>query len=586
MASRTSRSLGTAVLLAAVGLALGTGCVAKPDVPLQQLAYSGQYGHAREHAAKGILVPKSGKADLKDREYILSRMRYALASMADGYYCEDPVFVEVYERLSEQGINDKNRGAARLINEDIQQWKGEPFEQAIMLSYLSMYYAGQGSWDNARAAAMASQFRLKERAAAKDGKPRTNQEVIDDTLAAERQPAPADKAAAGDKAAAEKDDFGNYLVRDTDFCLGILLDGIASQQIGKRDEAASKFSAVAAMRPDLAGLASELAKGDYNDVLVVSWGQGPQKTGTGPDRSVVAWQRHTPCGEEKLLVTQGGGTAKSYPLVTDVNVMAENHMWNSLQDLRKAKSVVGSVMVGAGAGVAAYGLQKRDSGTAIAGLAIALAGAALKAGAHADTRYCDVMPQRFYLVPVKTGRTGGTVALEVEGQPASRMVLAGFRPPAEDKPAGLRYVNLLSRVPAAPEWASSGRILYNNDALPATVERPWPYILGGDCVRKPTQEALSYYQKSGHLTNLTIAELQDLYRQEGILFEGADRLRTRHVLEGGRSLEAPSPGTAGFARLFGQRHAPYVPKSPAVRQLAASLKSSPSAPARDLTASR
>jgi hypothetical protein len=547
-------------VLTVLAIALGTGCAAKPDVPLQDLAFSGEYGRAREYAAKNILVPKdkNQKTELSDREYILSRMRFALVAMSDGCVSDDPVFTEVYDRLSQQGINDANRGAARLINEDIQQWKGEPFEQALMLSYLSMYYAAQGSWDNARAAASSSQFRLKDFGSTKEGKRRTNADIVREAAIADQQ---------------RKDFFNNYQERQTDFCLGILLDAIANQQIGRQEEAESKFNAAAAIRPELRELTRELARGGYNDVLVVAWGAGPQKIGTGPDQAIASWKHLTRSTDERLLVTFAGGTQKAYPLVCDVNRMAEDHMWNSLEDMRKAKSLVGNVMLGVGAGVTAYGAQKRDTGTAVAGLGIALIGAGLKAGAHADTRYCDVMPQRYYVVPIKSGNTT-TIDLEIEGHPASHLTLAEVKAPAQGKPTNLRYVNLVTRPNATTsQWASSGRIFYNSDFYPTQVAKPWPYILGGDCVRKPTSKALEYYQKNGYLTDMTVADLEDLYRQERIIFDGPAQLRTRHVLEGGKSLEAPLPGTAGFARLFCQQHPSYAPRSPNVALLANQIKS-------------
>lgn len=40
-----------------------------------------------------------------------------------------------------------------------------------------------------------------------------------------------------------------------------------------------------------------------------------------------------------------------------------------------------------------------------------------------------------------------------------------------------------------------------------------------------------------------------------------------HVLDGGTSLTAPLPGTAGYARLFGQEHGPYRPRSDEVRRM-------------------
>jgi hypothetical protein len=541
-------------------LSSGGGCTAKPDSNLQAMSFNADYGRAREYCATQLLSPNGKKSDPADRQYILDRMRFAISAIADGYREDDAVFTEIYEKLSTQGINKGKEGAAVLINEDVKQWKGEPFEQALMLSYLGMFYASQGSWDNARAAVNASQFRLKDFGG---GKHKSTEEVVTEAAKAD-----ANKNA---------DSFNNYQERQTDFALGILLDAIANRQIGRGEEAASKFNAVASFRPDLKDLIDELAKSDYDEVLIVSWGAGPQKIGTGPDQSIASWKQLTRSSDDRLIVHVGGSAtaARAFPVVTDVNDMAENHMWNNLQDMRKAKSIVGSVLVGAGAGVAAYGASQHDSTTALVGLGVALAGAGLKAGAHADTRYCDVMPQRFYIVPLKRGRGDERVDVEVEHHLASHMSIAALPPrPKTQQQANLRYVSLFSGGSSAPAWAQSGNVLYNNDSLPTNVERPYPYILGGDCVRKPSVAARDYYHKNGYLNGMTVAELESLYREEGIVFDGPEILRTRHVLEGGKCLESPLAGSAGFARLFGQRHPAYVPKSPRVRDLASQIKSS------------
>ncbi len=90
-----------------------------------------------------------------------------------------------------------------------------------------------------------------------------------------------------------------------------------------------------------------------------------------------------------------------------------------------------------------------------------------------------------------------------------------------------------------------------------------PYILGGTCIQKPSQATLAKYQSAGHLTNMTTVELENLYREEGITFAVEDQKgRTvRHVLEGGTSMIEPLAGTAGYARLFCQRHREFRGKS-------------------------
>jgi len=86
---------------------------------------------------------------------------------------------------------------------------------------------------------------------------------------------------------------------------------------------------------------------------------------------------------------------------------------------------------------------------------------------------------------------------------------------------------------------------------------------------------LSSYQAGGHLLGMTVADLAELYRAEGVelgLPEAPDR-PVPHLLEGGQSLAPPLAGTAGFMRLFGQPHGPYQPQSQAVRDLISSSQS-------------
>lgn len=87
-------------------------------------------------------------------------------------------------------------------------------------------------------------------------------------------------------------------------------------------------------------------------------------------------------------------------------------------------------------------------------------------------------------------------------------------------------------------------------------------------MRTPSYQTLQAYHHAGRLRDITLSQLESLYRNERITWRPtADGLINYHVLEGGRSLIAPLPGTVGYARLFGQLHAPYEPKSAPVRSM-------------------
>jgi hypothetical protein len=88
---------------------------------------------------------------------------------------------------------------------------------------------------------------------------------------------------------------------------------------------------------------------------------------------------------------------------------------------------------------------------------------------------------------------------------------------------------------------------------------------------------MDQYQAAGYLRGLTLNDLRELYRLEGIAWTIEDQQGyvDAHVLEGGRSLVSPLVGTTGFARVFGQVHPPYRPRSSEVDKLRDALASQP-----------
>ncbi len=112
-------------------------------------------------------------------------------------------------------------------------------------------------------------------------------------------------------------------------------------------------------------------------------------------------------------------------------------------------------------------------------------------------------------------------------------------------------------------WANSGKTLYSNDYNPSAGAAMYPFIMGGTDVSIPSEAALNRYQQAGYLQGFTVAELERLYRAEGIVFTPQDvrGIPGKHVLEGGKSLLPPLPGTIGYPRVFCQPAAPYRPGS-------------------------
>lgn len=556
------------------------------QTPISALAV-GDYGQARMEVREELSSKKT------DRRYLLDRMRLGVLTLADGYpEAAAHVFEEVYAVLRAQGINRDKTVQSLVLNEDLKIWKGEPFEQALALAYYSMTMAELGSWDNARAAADNSLFYLKDFGENEvTGQRLDTQAIAQRSLLYERA---IEAGATPDEAMAQVrhghlsgrdssdastgDDYldHGYVARRSNFTLGYLLGGMANQQLGREDEANDLYNQVVKITPQLGELVEVLRRDEYNTVLIVSFGLGPEKIGYGPDNALAAFSSRTPSDGTPLRVLAGDEAEgwRSYPPVLDVNRMADDHMWNNLEDVRRAKSTVGTALLYGGLFATAIGADSDSDAAVIAGLAAAATGAFLKAGSHVDIRYADVFPQRFYAVPLTLGDEPTTVTLQVEGRQASRMSLAGLTAPDHGlREAQLRYVRLVSPPSyssgVAPQWALSGDILYGNAETGRAPGTMAPFLVGGNDARPPSERVLDQYQDAGYLRGFTLSDLRELYRSEGIAWsvEDQDGYVDRHVLEGGRSLVSPLVGTAGFARLFGQLHPDYQPRTPRVAEL-------------------
>ena len=540
---RPNATMTRSAVLCVTIVAMMAGCAASPNTTVVSTFQTGQFGKARVALYKEL--PRKAASSAKpDRNYMLARMRLGVMTLADGLpVAAEPFMNEVFEVLSTAGVNQDKTVASVVINEDVKVWKGEPFEQAITYQYIAAIYASQGSWDNARAAASNALFHLRD-----FGGGNLDTEAVVTRV--------------GDQ------ELDNYVSVESDFTLGYLMGAVANQQLGRVDQAAEQFAKAVATDPGVAPLVQAFQAGRFNTVLLVDYGRGPEKIGTGPDNAIARFVPRTRSDRRPLLVATNGTTA-SWPIACDVNVMAQNHQWNNLEDMRIAKSYIGSALVGAGATTMAIGGYNNSDAAVIAGAAMILAGAIAKSTAYADTRYCEALPQRIYLVPVNVTEPNQTLRLSIQGDSGSTMVITGLSPPTTGR-AAFRYVRLLS-VASPPVWATTGRVVYTNEYEAAPDGLMLPYILGGNDVRKPSYATLADYQRAGYLLDYSLDQLEQLYRDEGIVWDANDAAGYPglHILEGGKSLVTPLPGTDGYARLFCQQHPPYAPKSPNVARVAA-----------------
>ena len=359
-----------------------------------------------------------------------------------------------------------------------------------------------------------------------------------------------------------------YQAQKSDFALGYLMAGVANAALGRHDEAEERYGEAVQANVALAPVVERLRARNFNALLVIEHGLGPEKIAYGMDNVFTRFapRRGWESGGGQLQVSISGDAAGSFPFACDLNRMATRHRWNNFEDVRVAKSYLGTALVTAGAATTAL---FDDRTTQSIGLGVMLIGTIVKASAKADTRYCIILPQRVYFIPVTILEPDSTIVVQVGGNRSARMVLTGVDPPQPPEQIRVCYGRLVPDK-RPPKWATASNVIYANDHYEGRVLGDGlPYILGGRCVSTPSSETLRRYQQAGFLAGFTVAQLEELYRAEKIALslEEQGGHAGMHVLEGGNSLACPLPGSAGYQRLFCQEHRKYRARSGLVRKV-------------------
>lgn len=508
--------------------------------------YRYDFASARE-ALRGDAMLRS------DEQTILNNTRLGIASLADGDLHEAELALgKSFELLSTAGLNKDRTVAAVLVHEGVRIWKGEPFEQALTYHYVATLYALKNDWENARAAAANALFRLTD----------FGGDQSQERLA---------RRAAQDPAYLER----GYEAVDTNFALGFLMQAIASDLSGAPG-AADLLEDAVKVNPAIKPLAEAIGQRRYDTLLIVDYGKGPTKIAYGPDGALSRFQPQERV-RGPLIVSSGGQMIARADAACDVNQMAADHRWNNLEDVRRAKSVIGDVLVFGGTVAAMHGADRRDEAAFFGGVGAIVAGLLSKSGAKADTRYCEFMPQSIFVVPLLL-ESRSDLRVSVQGDAGSLLVLDDVEPGSTSEPRAI-YLRIHGLDGPDPDWLHRRKALYGNDHAGV---RPgdYPWILGGQDVSTPDRRTLQAYQANGYLEGFSVGDLVGLYDAEGILIGSGMENRPeamrnpsfRHILEGGTGLFTPHPNSMGYKRLMCGRYPPYRPKSELVRNLSAAIR--------------
>jgi len=391
------------------------GCNTPMQTPRREI-WNGDYDEAL------ALVEDEIVDDRSQRRYMLGRMRAGVLAMDAGRpIVAERWFSEVYDVLRTQGLNADKTVSSVVLTEGIKIWKGEPFEQALALAYYALVQGSQGSWDNTRAASANALFYLRDFGDFEDTPQRMDtQGIVERALEYERQQYEREHGRSADAADDEPtgDEYINhgYVAERSNFTLAYLLHAIASQQLDRPEEADDFYHRVIELEPGMRETVERFRSGEYNTVLVVAYGLGPIKEQYGMDGALARFVPRTPSERSALNVSTPAWSFQS-PIVSDINAMAQDHMWNNMEDVRIAKSVIGNLLLVGGAVTLGEAIEHNSEAGVWTGAALLASGLYLKATAGANTDYCDVFPQRFYVVPLNITSRDQRIDLGLGGHP-------------------------------------------------------------------------------------------------------------------------------------------------------------------------
>jgi len=308
------------------------------------------------------------QAQKKNEDFVLNNCRYGSAALAAGRLDDaENAFLAAYEVINGVNTNDGGRtlGAA-IVAENMKVWKGEPFERAMAHYYLGLIYLIRNDPENAQAAFRNSLFKLR--------------------------------AYAGDNPKPDQ-----YQQIESNFALGYFGLGVCYLRLHRTDLAEQNFALAERLQPGLAGVIAEVKRPTTNVLIFVDGGIGPQRAPKGMDNSQSAFG---PTPREAGGIPQIVAYADGHPVsgntlysMVDTLAMAQDQKWQDIDTIRTTKAVLGTGLMAGGAGVAAYGANRHDTGTALAGVGAMAVGALLAASSQADLRYWEMLPRTVYVIP-------------------------------------------------------------------------------------------------------------------------------------------------------------------------------------------
>lgn len=348
------------VVLTAFALFAITGCATSqnftkaqmPETEMQSV-FSGKPAELREDYSR--------LATEGERNEVLNNMRLGLHAYDSGH---KELAAEAFDRAllaieSVYADNESARKARSLwYEEGMKDFKGEPYERAMLYYYRGMLLLEERDYENARASFTGG--------------------ILQDAFAEEEQ-------------------------NRSDFALLVFLAGFASELAKDQELARGAYDEFKKLRPTY-----PVREGN-NALIIVETGNSPRKVADGMGHSELKYRRGKNF-TEKFAELVYRGEAREVPLVEDIYWQASSRGGRAIDKIVKGKAVFRNVNAEIGGTLADLGTSAiilaplfSDTGAAQGvGATLSLVGVAqmavsMRSRPHADTRYWDNLPDRVHI---------------------------------------------------------------------------------------------------------------------------------------------------------------------------------------------